>query len=301
MASLFEDYKAQFRKPGNHLTQLILINITVFVVYQLVALIDFFSFQKTAEIFIIPNIALTSNLSVLVFKPWTIITSFFTHFGLMNILFNMLSLYWFGFIVSDLIGQKKMLATYVLGGLAGGIAFILLFNFVPTYAGNINAQLVGASGAVFALSTAAATISPDYTIRLFLIGPVKLKYLVGVYIFISILGLKGSNAGGDIAHLGGALMGFIYVRTLRNGTDLGKFVYVILEFFSKPTSLFQRKPKMKVTHNTFSSSNTTNTNKTTTIVSQFEIDAILDKISNSGYESLTKEEKEKLFKASKKE
>jgi len=155
---------------------------------------------------------------------------------------------------------------------------------------------VGASAAVFAVVVAAATLLPDYTFFLLFLGPVRIKYIAAFYVIISFLGSVGSNAGGEIAHLGGALMGFVYIKQLQSGANWGSWITATLDWFK---NLFTAKPKVKVTYR---NSETSSPKKSSTkpSVSQDEIDVILDKISDGGYESLTKDEKEKLFNASKK-
>jgi membrane associated rhomboid family serine protease len=166
---------------------------------------------------------------------------------------------------------------YLVGGIAGALFYALIYNLLPVFS-NTAGTLIGASAAVASVFAAAATLVPDYSIRLLFIGEVKLKYLLLVYILLNFIGIESANAGGSVAHLGGVLFGFIYIKLLQSGTDLSK--------------IFERKPKLKVVKNEApqkrSSSN----------VNQKEVDAILDKISKSGYDKLTKEEKDTLFKAS---
>jgi len=164
--------------------------------------------------------------------------------------------------------------------------------------------MLGASASVYAVVVGAATFMPNYTFFLLLIGPVKIKYIAIFYVFLSFAQTIGDNAGGNLAHLGGALIGFIFITQLRKGNDWGAPVYATLTFFSK---LFTRKPKIKVSHKrsasrpaSSSSSHRSTAPKKEVNPDQKEIDAILDKISEKGYESLTKEEKQKLFNASKK-
>ena len=162
--------------------------------------------------------------------------------------------------------------------------------------------MVGASAAVYAITVAAATLVPNYTFFLLFFGPVKIKYIAGFYIVISFLGSVGGNAGGNIAHLGGALMGYVYIKQLQSGTDWGAWVGGVMRFFK---SFFVKQPKMKVSQKrtkTYSTANSSKSSSSTAsnIADQAEIDKILDKISQSGYESLSKEEKQKLFNASKK-
>jgi hypothetical protein len=172
-----------------------------------------------------------------------------------------------------------------------------MYNLIPYYQVRSSFPgMIGASGAVYAVVVGAATLMPNYTFFLFLLGPVRIKYIAAFYVILSFAQSIGSNAGGNIAHLGGALLGFIFVRQLKKGTDLGQPLTNMAEGIKK---LFNRKPAMKVTYHR---RDTTRPSYNTTAYTpnQDEIDAILDKISRSGYESLTKEEKQKLFRASQK-
>ncbi len=237
-------------------------------------------------------------------RPWTIITYAFTHSltDMWHILMNMLVFYWFGRIFVDTFGSQKLINLYVLGAIAGGVTYLLAYNLIPFYADRATmfSGMVGASAAVYAVSVAAATYFPDYRFYLLFFGPVRIKYIVAVYIFFSFLGSVGDNAGGNLAHLGGALMGFIYIKQLRSGRELGRWVFHIMEFVK---SFFIKRPTIKVSHRQTaqkpSSSGPTAKKSGATIVNQAEIDKILDKISERGYDSLSKEEKEKLFNASK--
>lgn len=288
--SIWDDYKAEFNKTNNALIQFILVNISVFVV---VSLFGLFGVDMVSSFLHLP-----SNIAELVLKPWTVITYAFMHAGLFHLLSNMLGMYWFGRIIADLVGNSKLISLYFLGALVAAISFVLIYNVNPEFS-NVNAYLVGASGAVFAISVAAATLVPDYRFHLIFIGPVKISYIVAVYVFISILGTKGPNAGGNYAHLGGALIGWIYIKQLQQGNDLGRPVFAVIDFF---VSLFKKKDKLKVSYSAKKSGSVSSPSTTTKSneVSQQEIDAILDKISQSGYESLSKEEKQKLFSASQK-
>jgi membrane associated rhomboid family serine protease len=254
-------------------------------------------------------VALPADLSTFITQPWSLISYMFTHAeldrgGFFHILFNMLFLYWFGRLVEDFIGSKKLVNIFVLGGLVGGITFVLIYNLIPYYSPERDfVSLVGASAGVSAIVLAAATLAPDHSFHLFLIGPVKIKYIALVWIvFKSFQGLDGSNAGGEWAHLGGALIGYLYVTQLRKGTDLGSWIGNSLDWAG---NLFKDKPKIRVSHRkerAYASGSKTSQRASANAgkASQDEIDAILDKISAKGYESLSKEEKQKLFNASKK-
>lgn len=232
-------------------------------------------------------------------RPWTIISYAFMHDlqGLFHILFNMLALYWFGRLFIEYLGSDKIIALYVLGALAAGFCYLLVFNTIPFFKSQSGfSGMVGASGAIFAIMVAAATLTPNYTFYLLILGPVRIKYIAAFYIVISFLGTVQSNAGGNIAHLGGALMGYLYIKQLQVGINWGGWITSTLSWFA---GLFSSRPAVKVSYRKNGAAGKTKTGPAPG-VSQQEIDDILDKISDGGYESLSKEEREKLFKASKK-
>jgi len=300
--SILQDIKNSFREPDNTLKQLILINVIVFVVLIVVRLLITYTVGPGAYNLLMSFIALPSNPEVLLFKPWTLITYAFTHEGFLHIIFNMLNLYWFGQLVREYLSDKRLLSLYVLGALAGGLLFVLLFNFVPYLEVRyLGLPMIGASASVLAIVVAAATLLPNYTFNLLLIGPVRIKYIALFLVVLSMSGAVGDNAGGNIAHLGGALIGWVFIKQLQSGTDIGRPIHAIIGFF---TGLFSRKPKLKVSHRrttTTSASRNETVKKQPGKPEQHEIDRILDKISSSGYESLSKEEKQMLFQASQKE
>ncbi len=299
-----EEFKNAFKKGNNGLIQLILINGIVFFVLRILEVVlmltgfvgETFSYHQAY----LNLLGLPADAGQLLLRPWTLITTFFTHYGFFHILFNMLFLYWFGQLVKDYLGNQKLISLYILGGLAGGVLYILIYNLSPLFVEEVGrSSLIGASASVFAIVVGAATLMPDHQFYLMFLGPVKIKYIAIFYVFMSFFGAIGSNAGGDIAHLGGALMGFVYVKQLQRGIDLGGWAQSALEFIR---SFFVRS-KVKVTHRGASGTRTRKgsgaaTKPAASGIPQNEIDAILDKISEKGYESLTKEEKQKLFNAS---
>jgi hypothetical protein len=213
----------------------------------------------------------------------------------------MLFFYWFGKIIYEFLGNNKLINLYVLGGIIGGFFFILIYNLVPFYHNRVEGSiLMGASAGVFAVVVGAATFMPNYTFFLLFLGPIRIKYIAIFYVLLSLFRIDGSNAGGELSHLGGALIGFLYVQQLKKGNDFGQPIISFIEFVK---SIFVRKPKIKVSYKSTQEEKNkrakTKPEKSKNI-DQNEIDAILDKISEGGYESLTKEEKEKLFNASKK-
>jgi membrane associated rhomboid family serine protease len=303
--SILDDFKNAWDRPNNAVVQIILINVIVFLALIFLKVILFLSGGENVYHAIITRLMLPANLGTFLLQPWTIITYFFTHEGFLHILFNMLFLYWFGRLIAEFLGSNKVISLYVLGGIFGGLFYMLIYNVVPYYSGQIDASLMlGASAGVYAIVVGAATFSPNYTFFLLLLGPVRIKYIAIFYIIISFANTIGSNAGGELAHLAGAGIGFLYIKQLQNGNDMGSWVIRSMNFVK---SFFIRQPKIKVTHRSEKRDKSRGAKRTvnikpsssTTTADQAEIDAILDKISQSGYDSLTKEEKQKLFNASK--
>ena len=296
---MFDEFKNAFQRHNNAHIQLIIINVIVFVVMSIIGVVsELGGFQSFYEA-IHNQFAIPARIESFITHPWTILTYAFAHAGVWHILSNMLALYWFGRLFVEYLGSDKLIAVYFLGAVAGGLLYLLAFNTVPYFVNQSNAviiSMVGASAAVNAIIVAAATLLPEYTFFLLLIGPVKIKYIAAVTVFLSFLGTVGGNAGGNIAHLGGALMGFVYIKQLQSGFNWGAWITATIDWFK---NLFTAKPKVKVTYrNTETAAPKKASTKSS--VSQDEIDVILDKISDGGYESLTKVEKEKLFNASKK-
>jgi membrane associated rhomboid family serine protease len=283
------------------LIQIILINVIVFLLLNIFMLMFKWTGLAGWYGYVEGNLMLPANLSVFITRPWTLVTYFFSHVGIFHILFNMLFLYWFGKLVEEYLGNRRLINLYLLGGLSGGILYLLIYNLIPYYSQQIeDSVMLGASGAVFAVVVGAATLMPNYTFFMFLLGPVRIKYIAAFYIIMSFVQLSAdNNPGGNLAHLGGALLGFIFIKQLKKGTDIGQPLTTLAESIRK---LFARKPAMKVTYHKKESNRSTvsSYNQASYTPNQDEIDAILDKISRSGYESLTKEEKQKLFRASQK-
>ncbi len=300
--SITNDIKNAFRQPNNTLKQLIIINVLVFLVFLIIGTPLSWMGYGWIEKWALYYLSLPSQPIELLTKPWTLITYFFTHEGFFHILFNMLNLYWFGMLLNEYLGSRRLLSLYVLGGLAGGLLFILMYNLLPGFTMR-SGQLIGASASVLAIVVAAATLLPNFTFNLLLIGPVKIKYIAAALVLMSwaFAHESSGNAGGNIAHLGGALIGWIFIKQLQRGSDMGRPILAVTDFF---TNLFKRKPKLRVTHSSFAGAkpqaNGSRSSKPAR-PDQNEIDRILDKISSSGYESLSKEEKQKLFQASQKD
>jgi membrane associated rhomboid family serine protease len=307
MAGFLDEFRDAFAKRNNGLIQLIWINVMVFMLLILFRVVLFFSESSGIYALIVSNISLPAALPSLAFKPWTFLTYAFAHEDPFHILFNMLTLYWFGGLIQEYIGHKRVISIYILGALAGGLLYVGMYNLLPVFKGTVAVStMLGASGAVLAIVVAAATLLPNYTFFLLFFGPIRIKYIAAFMVILSFVSTVGRNAGGNFAHLGGALFGYVFIVFLKKGTDLGAIVGVIGDFLSnifKPSPKpSQNRPSMKVTYRSeknqgsiFNSSSTTNE-----FPDDAEVDTILDKISKSGYESLSKEEKQKLFQASQK-
>jgi len=300
--SIVQDIRTAFSRRDNALIQLIWLNVLVFASLILLKFILKFSSAIGYYPLIVGQLQLSSAFPILLRHPWTILTYGFTHEEFFHILFNMLNLYWFGQLVREYLGDRRLVSIYVLGALAGALVFLLTYNFVPAFQAGVGTPMVGASAAVTAIIVAGATLLPDYTFMLILIGPVKIKWIAAVVVLISLAGVNGGNPGGEIAHLGGALLGFLFIKQLQAGRDMGRPVQAVGNWFSNLTT---RRPAMRVSSTTrrpepVAATTASGSKKPATPGQplQDEIDTILDKISRSGYESLSKEEKQKLFRAS---
>lgn len=293
--NILNDLKLQY-KIGDMTTKLIFWNILLFAIPSIVfALLLLFNIQIHYNSYV----GLSNDLGDLLLKPWTIISYSFFHASFFHILFNMLMLNFSGKLFVTFFTQKQLLSLYILGGILGGVVYIVSYLFLPLLA-NQHALLVGASASVMAILVATTTYQPDMNIRLALIGNVKLWHIAIVLLALDFIQLPLENTGGHLAHLGGALFGFIYIKALQGGTDLGRGLSIVLDWFANLFSPKKATPFKKVHRNPKPSG----TSKTISRIvtkdkTQQQIDEILDKISQSGYDSLTANEKEFLFKAGK--
>ena len=294
--SLTQDIRDAFARRDNALNQLIIINGLVFAVLIILRAI-FFITQSPAYALILRWLALSSDGPTLLYHPWTLLSYAFVHEGFLHIVFNMLNLYWFGQLIREYLGDRRLVSLYILGALAGALLFLLAYNFVPALQPYVGQSVIGASAAVTAVIVAAATLLPDFTFMLFILGPVKIKWIATAVVLISLAGINGGNPGGEISHLGGALLGFFFIKRLKAGSDMGTPVVAVGEWVGR---LFSQGPSMRVTHRQAAAATRVGSSKGTgsSAAGQDEIDLILDKISHSGYESLSKDEKQKLFRAS---
>ncbi len=287
---IWSEIKESF-KYGSSATRIIYINLAVFLAYKITEVIFFLFADGESASFLIPWFSVPASASELILKPWTLITYMFFHVDFLHILFNLVWLYWFSKIFLSYFNQAQLVGVYILGGLAGAFLFILAFNLFPVFSQSLPGSVcLGASAGVLAIVIAISAYVPNYTLYLLFLGPVKLKYIALVSIAIDIISIPAGNAGGHIAHLGGALFGFLFVALLKNKTDLTRSFQIKQWKWKNP---FKRKSKLKVNYgNVPRDDYAYNARK---LADQAEIDKILDKISKGGYESLSKDEKDKLF------
>ena len=282
----------------NILSRLILINTIVFLIVNVVSLFFLLINGSTDISPLTKALALPANLSDLIKVPWTIFTYMFLQENFFHLFFNLIMLYFGGLIFQEYLSQKKLLYTYLLGGISGGIFFILVFNIFPAFTSIKDISIaMGASASVLAIIIGISTYVPDYSVHLLFIGRVKLKYMAIAFVVIDLLSIQAGNPGGHIAHLGGALWGFIYAYTLRKGSD----AYGFLNNVKLPKfSWGKKESKFKTTRPKSGRPMSDEEYNYKKVANQEEIDKILDKISKSGYSSLTSREKELLFKSSNK-
>ncbi len=286
---IFDNLKHSYHK-GSSLNKLIYINIAVFIAITAVSIIAFLLGNPNITTGAINLLSVPSSFGSLLLRPWTVITYMFTHKDIWHILFNMLWLYWFGTIFLEYLDQRKLVAVYLLGGLSGALVYVLSFNIFPAFKGIVSESVaIGASASVMAIVIAVAAYVPNYTINMLFFGRIKIIY-VALVIFVLTSAVDFSvNSGGKLAHIGGALFGYLYTINLKKGRDTGKWINKIIDFF---TTLLKPRKKLKVTHKKPKNEYEYNRIKTE---HQATINMILDKISKGGYDSLTREEKDTLF------
>jgi membrane associated rhomboid family serine protease len=282
-------------KGGSSLIKLIYINLAVWIIVNIIEIFFYLTNTHDSYMKFLLYLALPADLSNLVHKPWTLITYMFLHKNFIHILFNLLWLYWFGRIFLQYLDEKKLVGVYLLGGLSGGLLYIITYNLFPVFSGELAmSHALGASAAVMAIVIATAVYAPDYHMNLLFIGPVKIIYIALIGFAVTSLFDFSINTGGKIAHIGGALFGYLYILRYRSGKDMTRGINRLLDSLF---GLFKPRPKVRVTHRRFEDDMAYNRRKKE---EQAEIDRILDKIAKSGYDSLSSKEKEILFKQSKK-
>jgi len=291
---IWDDIKSTFRN-GSSLIRLIYVNIAIFILITIFAAIGFLVNNPEISDKVLDLLSVPASLKGLLLRPWTIITYMFVHKDIWHILFNMLWLYWFGIIFLEYLDQKKLVAVYFLGGISGAIVYILSFNVFPAFTGIVaDSVAIGASASVMAIVIAIAAYVPNYTVNLFLFGKVKIKYMaLAIFVLTSVMDFS-VNSGGKLAHMGGALFGYLYTLNLRQGRDIGKRFNSVTDYL---VTIFRPRKKLKVTYKKPATEYEYNKMRTE---QQARINQILDKISKGGYDSLTKEEKETLFRESQK-
>ena len=284
------------------LEKLIAVNVVMLILMYFSRTIGFLMQINTD--FFVQWLVFPKEIGEFIIKPWTIITYAFMHSGFFHILFNMLILYFSGQIFLTFFSPKRLLNYYVLGAISGALIYMLSYNLFPAFSSVGESYLIGASASVMAVLVGTAAQVPNYSVRLILIGNVKLWIIAAIFVGLDVAQIPFGNAGGHLAHIGGALIGYTYTQQLAKGNDFGKFVTTSFDYLNDVLSGNSR-PKMKTVYKNkerkarANSKNTTETSTINRTEKQKRIDEILDKISKSGYESLTKEEKDFLFDAGK--
>lgn len=297
-----DDLRRQWR-TGGMVVRLILINVAVFLALFVIQLIMLgvtgtrIGAEAMREYYVVQWLRSTSNLGELLYKPWTVFTYMFLHADIGHIFWNMIMLWFGGRMFQDLLGDKRLLGNYLLGGLCGFVLFVLSQNLFPGIHGGYTSGIQGASAAVLSVFVGIAAYRPDMIVNLILIGPVKLMYVAAVFVLLDFIGIGSGDGVAHEAHLGGALYGFLAAQQLKRGNDwsLGfvNFLERIWPFGRR------RTPKLRVEKSfTRSAQRSDEAFNSTKREKQARVDGILDKISRSGYDSLSKEEKDFLFKAS---
>ena len=286
----------------------VMVNVAVFVIVRVLALVCLlFAVDAMPAIELLE---MPSNPVKFVHQPWSLISYMFLHYDVMHILFNMLWLYWFGAMFHQIFGTRRFVGLYFLGGIGGALLYMLAYNVLPLFS-STEGLLLGASASVLAIVAATAVRQPDYKVGLLFFGQISLKWIAIVTIFIDVISIGSSNAGGHIAHLGGALTGAAFALADRRGTDITAWFNRAIDWI---VNLTRRRPRVKVGN--FHNSPFTRTKQqprtdkqqyerdngrrnSMTPAEEAEMDEILKKIKLSGYASLTAEEKRRLFEVSK--
>jgi membrane associated rhomboid family serine protease len=295
MSDFFDTIKSRFNS-GNILMKFIFINIGIFIAIQVLYVIT--TLFRLESLNLLSFIAVPSHLSDLLSRLWTPLTYMFVHEGFMHILFNMLWLYWFGNIFLSYFHERTLGSLYVLGGLAGALLFIIAYNTIPLYLESGPGIMIGASASVMAIVFATAFYRQDVALNLFLFGRVKIIYIALIVFVIDFFSLSsGSNPGGHVAHIGGAIVGYLFASQYKKGKD---FTLPISRFLDSIANLFKKR-KVKGVHKVVYKRTETDYDFNYRKKKESDkIDAILDKLKQSGYDSLSAEEKRQLFDAGEK-
>lgn len=292
--NIIDDIKRSY-KQGEVLTKFIYINIGVFVAVRLLQVFFSFSGGPGADYPLLRWISVPSNPSLLLVRPWTLFTYMFVHYNFIHFIFNILVLYWFGKLFMTFFSPRQFVGVYLMGGLAGALFFIVSFNLFPVlyhfFSGH---PMLGASASIMALLFATSVYRPDFEVYMMFFGQVKLKYIALGYFLLSLIEISAlNNPGGNIAHIGGAALGWYFAVQLLKGKDITNGFN---RFINRIATLFKRKSTLTVSYKRPVSDMEFNAKK---VARQAELDRILEKIKKSGYDSLTKQEKKTLFEESK--
>ena len=292
MDNFLYNLKARFRQ-GNILSRLIYVNVAVFLFVRLLdVLLMLFNLDGACYLH---YLEFPSSFQQFLYQPWTVVTYMFLHFDVMHILFNMLWLYWFGQIFMNHFDQRKLFGVYLSGGIFGAFLFMLAYNLFPYYSQAADCSyLLGASASVMAIVFGVSFYAREEEVALLFIGRIKIYYLAIFTLILDLLSITSGNAGGHLAHIGGALFGILFATQMRSGKDVTRTLNKLID---KLTNFFSRKTKMKVTYQRPETDYEYNARKQQEMQ---QIDAILDKLKRSGYQSLSSDEKKQLFDASKK-
>ncbi len=288
---MFQEIKNFFVRVST-LSRIIGINIFIFLVVSVFRVIFFLTNEPQLSEGIGNWFGISSNLHVVLQRPWTLVTYMFLHFDFLHILFNMIVLYVGGRLFSDFIGATRLLPTYLFGGVAGASFYVFSFNIFPAFQDVVAFSLaIGASASVLAIFVAVAVYMPNYQLPLLLLGRIRLKYIALFFVVLDVISIDKGNPGGHLAHLGGASWGFVYASMLKSGKDPAR---IAGKWFEAIGRVFSTKPRFKVEYHRDRPLTDEDYNDIRA-EERKKMDSILDKISHSGYDSLTSEEKKFLF------
>lgn len=305
MDATIDKLKSRFM-AANMPMRFIYINVAIFVVVKVMALVMLLCGLDSNAV--LSYVELPTNISCLATQPWTVVTYMFVHYDIMHILFNMLWLYWFGALFLEYFNARQFVGLYLLGGLGGALFYVLAYNVFPYFSGQ-NGMMIGASASILAIVAAMAVRAPEYKLNLLLVGAVSLKWVAIITLFIDFISIDTANAGGHIAHLGGAAVGALMGYVARNGRDItapiNSFIDWIVNVFRRGQNIKVgshhkkkqwKNPFIKTTKQ--SPKTAPRDNRRMSSADEAELDAILAKIKQSGYKSLTADEKKRLFEVS---
>lgn len=277
------------------LMKIIWVNIGVFVVLRLTAIGGIFSGNPDFINAVLGYVQLPSSPGVLLTRPWTLLTYMFAQYDLMHIVFNLLWFYWFGTLFRMVSTPRQMLALYIYGGLGGAVMFLLAYNLIPTFA-YTHGWLIGSSASVIAIVTATAILMPDFRMHLLFIGSVSLKWIAIATIGLVLIGVTGSNAGGEFAHIGGVIVGAWYGLMMKRGQDITRPLNRLFDMFVNGWhSITSIRLRNKTPESSYKYQSSSASSPSIDDDDRAQLDEILDKIKKSGYAALTPEERKRLF------